>query len=233
MAKIPKSIHSGKIFKDGKEYILDPFTSKKVKAVWRPYSTELGYLAIAWNELHYTLMSLFAMLSWRPKNEASAKAVWYAVDSDFSQRKMLRAVIESHPTVPDGRELPEALAKEILWILNQIDESLRHKRNNALHAPLLAMCGVYDGAVRYWAEAHLDPQNPRAKPLRGKDLIQEFRDYTEQADMLGVYAGHIFAFLSHRPVSWPKRPSSPQAHKKKKTTRRGKRLLPPHLRGAS
>src|ERR1700738_1842570 len=92
MAKTP---NAGTIItRDGKRYAVKMLTPSKAKTVLRPYSTELGYLAIAWNGLHYHLMSLFALLS-EPKNSASAKAVWYSIDSDFSQRKMLRAIIQT------------------------------------------------------------------------------------------------------------------------------------------
>jgi hypothetical protein len=91
---------------------------------------------------------------------------------------MLRALIDQSAI---NKAIHQGAACEILWILDQIDKSLRHQRNNALHAPLTVLTGVFDGALRNWAEANWNALNPRAKPLRGKDLIQEFQDYTEQS----------------------------------------------------
>jgi hypothetical protein len=218
---------------DGKEYPMKAVTAREAKAILRPYSVELGHLATAWNQLHYNLSSLFTLLL-KPHNSAAAGAIWHATDSDFTQRKMLRAIVEVDKTMLVTQPRLSALqAQEILWILDQIDDKLRHKRNNALHAPLIILRGVFDDAVQTWVEAHFDPQNPRAKPLRGKDLIEEFHDYTAHAEVLFGYAARIWMALNHADAHpWPERPSLPQAHKKKKSARRGIRKLPPHLRGA-
>src|SRR5436190_13627020 len=93
----------------------------------------------------------------------------------FHSRKMLRAIVETDKRLLPLRRhrvLSAAQAEEVLWVLDQIDKKLRHQRNNALHAPLIIVTGVFDGAVRSWVEAHFNSLNPRAKPLRGKDLIQ-------------------------------------------------------------
>jgi hypothetical protein len=196
-------------------------TPRQAKVALRPCSVELGYLAIAWNQLHVNLLALFVLLL-KTENEVSARAIWYAVDSDFLQRKLLRTIVDIEMKIlPSAtRRLMPKQAQEILWILDQI-ESLRHKRNNALHAPLMVVRGVHDDAVRDWVEAHLDPQHPRARPLRDKDLVQEFKDYSSQAEMLALYSLQIWlAFSFPERCPWPKRPLLPQAHKKKAMTQR-------------
>jgi hypothetical protein len=161
----------------GKEYHGKMLTPAATKALLRPYITELGYLAAAWNQLQHNLSSLFTLLVASGKDPIG-QAVWHAAESDFVQRKMLRAFVEIDQTLlPAQRALLELQAREILWILDQIDRNLRHKRNNAIHAPLMTITGVWDGAVRHRVEAHFNPHNPRAKPLRGKNLKDEFKDY--------------------------------------------------------
>lgn len=208
----------------GKEYHGKMLTPAATKALLRPYITELGYLAAAWNQLQHNLSSLFTLLVASGKDPIG-QAVWHAAESDFVQRKMLRAFVEIDQTLlPAQRALLELQAREILWILDQIDRNLRHKRNNAIHAPLMTITGVWDGAVRRRVEAHFNPHNPRAKPLRGKNLKDEFKDYAAHADMLSSYAARIWQSLrdpAHAP--WPNRPPVPQAHKKKRMPRQGKR----------
>jgi hypothetical protein len=219
---------------EGKQYPVKILSARATKAAFRPYAVELGQLAIAWNQLHHNLALLFKLLL-RAESDVAAGAIWYATDNDFTQRKMLRAIVETDQNSPPAmQKILPAHREEILWILDQTDSSLRHKRNNALHAPLMLLRGVYDDAVRSWVEAHFNPQNPRARPLRGKDLIEEFRDYTALADVLGSYANviwHTITFSAVHPL--PERPLLPEAHKKKQTTHRGKRRPPPHLRGPS
>jgi len=210
-------------------------TPSATKTILRPYSVELGHLAAAWNQLHHNLSSLFTLIL-RSQNNDFSQAIWHATESDFTQRKMLRAIVETDKRLLPLRRhrvLSAAQAEEVLWVLDQIDKKLRHQRNNALHAPLIIVTGVFDGAVRSWVEAHFNSLNPRAKPLRGKDLIQEFRDYTEHTGVLLRYTTQIWNALSFpEQISWPDRPPLPQAHKKRKSSRQGTRKLPPHLRAA-
>jgi hypothetical protein len=48
---------------------------------------------------------------------------------------------------------------------------------------------------RSGVEADMDSQNPRAKPLRNKDLIHEFRNYSAQTEMLALHALLMFFAL--------------------------------------
>jgi hypothetical protein len=197
-------------------------------------------LAVVWNQLHDNLLSIFVEVL-TPADDFAAKAIWYSTDSDFQQRKMLRALIEldtqtlfHHPLLAREPRLEPFQGEAIFWILNQIEKPLRHQRNNALHAPLMLMRGVADGAVVHWVEATLNPQNPRALPLQGKNLVEEFKTYAELTGVLSDYAARIANSLKYPGrFPWPEKPRLPQAHKKKKKIRQGKRQRPPHQRGAS
>lgn len=219
---------------DGARHKIPTRTPAGMRAVLRPYITELGYLAASWNQLQHNLSSLFSLLV-TPGRVAIGQAVWYAAESDFVQRKMLRAFVTADQgLLPQDRKLSSEQAKGILWLLDQVDSGLRHKRNNAIHAPLMVLTQVIDNSVKTWVEAHFNPYNPRAKPLRGKDLVEEFQSYTAQADILAAHAALIFAAIDDPARnSWPDKPPSPQAHKKKRKRRRGKHLLPPHRLGSS
>lgn len=199
----------------------------------RPYAAEVGALANTWNHLHHNLSLLFSLLL-RSPNPFAGQAVWYALESDVLQRKMLRALIEADKfPVPLDYEkyLSDAQARDLLYVLKEIDGSIRNKRNNAIHVPLILMTGVHLDAVRTWAEAHFSSLNPRAKPLRGKDLIEEFRDYTAEIRRLENYTRDMWFALNQAQVPrrpWPERPPSPLAHKKKRGGRRGIPRLPAH-----
>jgi hypothetical protein len=219
---------------DGKTYHFKLLTASTAKTAMRPYAAELGLLANAWNNLHTNLASLFTLLL-AAKNPYVAQALWHSLDSDVAQRRLLRALIaaESLPSPLDHykRALTEPQAADIIYILEEIDQSLRHKRNNAIHAPLVLFSGVHRNAVRTWAEAHFNTQNPRAKPLRGLDLIEEFRNYTAELERLATYALQMWQALSplqFRHASWPQRPPSPQAHNKTRKGHRGIPRLPAH-----
>jgi hypothetical protein len=209
------------IGKDGTRYPIEPFTARRKKAAFRKHTHELGYLALAWNQLHHNLSLIFGFLL-KSQDRYAAQAIWHSLESDFTQRKMLRALLtlDTQLPFPQRMPLPKTQREEILWILNQIDNDLRHKRNNAIHAPLTLARMVENGKVKPLVEAHLNPQNPRAHPLRGRDLLQEFRSYADHAEMLATYSSAIRRALTVEKVPWPDRPRSPQAHKKKQKSRR-------------
>jgi hypothetical protein len=218
---------------DGREYPFKLLTASTAKAAMRPYAAEVGLLANAWNHLHHNLSLLFALLL-RAPNPYAGQALWHSLESDVLQRKILRALIEADefPVPPEYKQpLTPTQAKEILYVLNEIDRPLRGKRNNAIHAPLVLFSGIHRNAARTWAEAHFDSQNPRARPLRGLDLIEEFRDYTAELERLSKYIGEMWSALNPLYAArhpWPQRPLVPRAHNKKRSGRRGIPRLPAH-----
>jgi hypothetical protein len=217
----------------GKEYQHKLLTTSTAKAAMRPYAAELGLLANAWNNLQTNLSSLFTLFL-GAKNPYAAMAIWYSADSDVVQRNMLRALIRA-----EGMYLPPPYkvsftadqAQDIFYILDEIDQKLRHKRNNAIHAPLMIITGVHGEKVRNWAEPHFNEQNPRATPLRGKDLIEEFRNYTAQIERLSKYAFQMWQALNPLyggRTAWPERPPLLQVRNKRRLGRRGIPRLPAH-----
>src|SRR3954470_9699664 len=89
----------------------------QIRKATRPYATSLGELVFAWNDLHENLSKLFELAIKSPLRNMGT-SIWHSTDSDFAQRKMLRAAVEraSHLLPPQR--------KDILWILNRIDDTL-------------------------------------------------------------------------------------------------------------
>lgn len=214
----------------GKKYPFKLHSASSAKAAFRPYAALLGTLAFSWNQLHDNLSRLFRIVVNPVSFPNLPYKIWFALDNDYLQRKILRAAVEVN------FDLTEQQRKDIFWVLNQIDESLRFKRNDALHAPLMLTSGIVDDAVRTWAEANKGSFSPRADALRNKDLIAEFEGYIALSEILVSYVAGMIMHFQIRDGShpWPQRPTSPHAHRKKsERDRRRRAKLPPHLRGSS
>ena len=80
---------------------------------------------------------------------------------------------------------PKAV-KDIRWLLEKAN-GVAEKRNDAIHAP----CSL--GIVGH--ELEIIPidfyGNPRAKNLRGKDILSEFAWYEKGADILRLFTREI------------------------------------------
>src|SRR5262245_20451082 len=134
---------------------------------------------------------------------------------------MLRAAtVSSFPESCPARQ-------EILWLLDQIDRALSHKRNDAVHGPLTFFVGA-EGA-------RLVPSpltnSPRAKSLEGKQLLEEFVWYEQTAWVLGYYARSLDVSIrfGEARYEWPQRPQLP--HRGQKTNpMAGRSRSPPKRR---
>jgi hypothetical protein len=135
-------------------------------------------------------------------------AIWHSTDNDSTQRKMLRAATET------AIHLPGNVKSRIVWILNTIDDPLRFKRNDALHAPLAFVTGVVNDAITTWVQADMFSANPRAKALREKNLINEFKEYAETAIMLAEHSEHLLKAIDDPTYALPGKPPLPHAHRK-------------------
>src|SRR5262249_59933633 len=70
------------------------------RRAYRPYGTAIGDLVYMWNSLHHRLAKLFE-LTIKSANRGTGTAIWYSTDSDYSQRRMLRAAIEKPTQLTD------------------------------------------------------------------------------------------------------------------------------------
>jgi hypothetical protein len=185
-------------------------TKKELREAFAPYAESIGYLVYAWNELHDRLCQMFQIMVQSPSPQL-AGAVWHSTDSDYAQRKMLRAAVEKTTRVNKSQR------GDILWALNKIDATLRHGRNDAIHAPLAiyhAMAG--DGSFTLKIDPNYFSDSPKVWSLHGKDIRHEFDELAELADVLSGYVGDMGVAIFQPGISpWPGRPPLPRAHRTK------------------
>jgi hypothetical protein len=183
-------------------------SDEEIKAAFQRYTDGVGRVVHSWNFLHEKLGQLF--LAVFDAEKSVVMSVWYAIDSDRSQRKMLEAATKAKPKVgwpqKDSGEPIYDYVSEILWLLKETDV-LANQRNNAIHAP----------ASLYIGDAGENPADmgawflyghPRAKNLMGKKLLDEFLLYEQKAEILAQHCLAINTALSfpkthgipHRPL---------------------------------
>jgi hypothetical protein len=73
---------------------LKPPTLQEQEKLFQPYAEELGRLVFAWNRLHANLARLFWVVT-GISSERMPLAIWHSTPSDLSQRRMLRAAVET------------------------------------------------------------------------------------------------------------------------------------------
>lgn len=191
------------IFQDGKKYEIPKRTPNQLKKIFAPYGAALGYVAVTWNQLQDQLACLFSTI-FVPVEERSvarnstyyrmAMAVWHSSVSDHAQREMLRKVIA------EAKSITTEQCKAIEKALNEIDASLRHRRNSAIHAPLTFTTGVFENAVQTIMMPDVFSYSPHAKKLgeslskrggipsgRKDKLIYELNWYASIANELSIY----------------------------------------------
>lgn len=204
-------------------------TDEESRQLYRPIAIALGELTYNWNLLQEHLCRLFAVvmnenntddedaededeLTQHKKNadrdaaiaSSPAYAIWHSTPNDYAQRSMLRAAAEC---IKD-----QQYGKEIIWLLDQIDKSLRNKRNDALHAPLVISSTVSLGAPPTPAEVtpFTLTKNPRAMNLVGKNLLEELVWYRQTASVLIIHALDLIAVRNPwQPRPLPERPQLP------------------------
>jgi len=187
-------------------------SATQLRRAFRPYAISLGELAFSWNSLHSHLADLFELVVKSPSRRMGV-SIWYSSDSDYAQRKMLRAAIEA------ASQFTAQQRADIRWVLDRIDEALRHSRNDAVHSPLTFIQSLDDISIIRVIPDMSD--NPRARSLWAKarsfeDLNVLFKEAKALADVLDDYVTGIFrAILNPSERSWPTRPKLPNAHRKK------------------
>ena len=202
-------------------------TTRKKLQLLRPYKQELGELVFAWNVLHDELAHLFGLVTKIPRLE-TAFAIWHSTASDSAQRKMLRKAVEAEFAGKDNRK------DDLVWLLDQVDQKLSHKRNDAIHGPVAIRLDCEGNVVGVeptdWSDS------PRAKALSGKDLMRELIWYRMTAVVFSQYVSSICLALDRAAQQpWPRRPVLPTAGEKtipkasRRTVTRHRAHPPQHL----
>jgi hypothetical protein len=166
---------------------------------------ELGWLLYEWNRLQEALAELFRDVV-SPDNSNVMFAIRHSTPNDRTQREMLRAALDA--TYRNIQPKPQ-IYNDVTWILSQL-EPLSGRRNVAVHSPLVFIRDVGPTASQY----ELSPMhffgNPRAKQLKGKVLIEEFKWYRDHISRLAEYAELLhFGLAFEGDYPWPGRPELP------------------------
>jgi len=165
------------------------------------HALAIGKIAMAWNEFHELLGSLFANL-FTKSHYLTTLAIWHCLDSDRTQRKLLRAAAETYL----GQRIDKKGLEELLWLLNKTDTLLSQQRNLRIHAPLNALFEA-DGGHKLLPVP--GPGNRNAKQLDGRDVLKEYSHYEEQIKKMKDFAFGLRFKLTVAGSSddpWPERP---------------------------
>jgi hypothetical protein len=170
-----------------------------LEAAFAPYITAAGEVVNAWNKLQKQLSLVFVATTGMPKDMATA--IWHSVRSDAVQRDMLNAaIVETNPDIWKGRL---SSAKDDLERLLKVANKLSKARNDAIHAPV-ALAIDNGKLIPFPNYFH---GNPRAKNLKGKDIVTEFRRLRDNANTLREFAEKAETALNHASYAWPDRPA--------------------------
>ncbi len=163
------------------------------------YALAIGRIAIAWNEYHEQLGYLFARF-FTKSHYNTALAIWHCLDSDRTQRRLLRSAAATHLSWnTKGLE-------ELNWLLNKTDHVIAMQRNVGIHAPLSALFDV-DGTEKLLPVP--GPGNRNAKQLDGKEVLAEYAHYELQIRRISEFASALrFKLVEGRYSKgpWPTRP---------------------------
>lgn len=163
------------------------------------HALAIGKIALAWNEYHELLGELFASL-FTKSHYSTALAIWHCLDSDRTQRKLLRSASSEHLAWnKKGLE-------ELVWLLNKTDTVLSQQRNVGIHAPLGALIES-DGTRKMFPLTELGNRN--AKQIFGQDVLREYAHYETQIRRMMSFAFGIKFKLTlgkHTDDPWPERP---------------------------
>jgi len=171
---------------------------------FRPYTTTLGQIALAWNGLHSRMALLFcSVMGGGFANQFLA--VWHAIPNDRAQRAVLEAAAKD--SFGYDSELGRRVLDEVRWLNGQCDK-VEEARNNALHSPLW---GYVRGAKETIVMPVTGLGHVRAKKLwdAKAGLLAEFRWCRDAALVLGDFVSDLDEHLTGRNRSWPSRPALP------------------------
>ncbi|MCK1639112.1 hypothetical protein IVA95_16245 [Bradyrhizobium sp. 157] len=164
------------------------------------HALAVGKIALAWNEFHETLGELFARLFVK-HHHATALAIWHCLDSDRTQRRLLRAMAETQ------LQWNKKGLEELIWLLNQTDRILSEQRNVGVHAPLMSFTET-DGTHKMLPLSMYGNRN--AAKIEGRDILSEYAHYEKQIRQMGTFAFALSFKLTdakHNPDDdWPPRP---------------------------
>ena len=181
------------------KYVMLP-SNEKIKTAIDVYALAVGHVSAAWNNLHWTLGGLFAVVT--GGDHGLLLAAWRSIENDRAQREMLRAAIKA--ASPKRWKTPKA-PDDLLRVLKRADR-LSDVRNDAIHA-LVALYFV--GAENVEINVARPARGKREKKLlahaeRGRKLVDEFAKCEKNVDALTIFVRQATAALAALdPQEWP------------------------------
>jgi hypothetical protein len=175
--------------------------AKRAKqAVFQPFAEQIGWIAYEWNRLQAAIGELFSDIVC-PEQKEIGCALWHSTDNERAQRRMLKDALDA---AKKANKVEQRAYDEVSWILTQFD-SLAGRRNNAIHAPFVLV-----SANTFELRFEVVPQhflgNPRAKELKDKSIMGEFRWYRDHLENLADFAEELHFALTVHEIAWPDRP---------------------------
>jgi hypothetical protein len=174
---------------------------KLLLEAYEPFMMALGELAFQWNALQDEMCSLFCVLL-QSKNPDIGEAIWHTVKSDRGQREMLMNLLPVARI--NGLKISLPFQKDIKDVLNSIMK-LENDRNDAIHSPM----AIWIEAEGFAIKPNTLSNNPRARNLEGKNLMQTFGYVTHCAGLYGRYLNKVQAKIINKDEPFPKKPQAP------------------------
>lgn len=178
-----------------------------IDEAFQPYIMAVGRVAHSWNYLQERFGRLFAQVI--GGDSRIAMAVWYSIDSDRGQRKMLRSAL-SVKDIHVSINRKEDDIGDIIWAIKEADNA-SDRRNDAIHGPCSLI--IESGGISVFPSYFYG--NPRAKKLLGTDVISEFVWCEATADVLSKFLVGMISSIEHN-TEWPHRPRIPPKPPNKK-----------------
>jgi hypothetical protein len=191
----------------------------ELEAAFAPYTQAAGEVINAWNKLQEQFNRLFVALTAMPRDMATA--IWHSARCDSLQRQMLTAALAATPDEKWTGRL--SAGKDDIRALIRCASDLAEDRNDAIHAPVSL---AIDGAKLVPIPVYFNG-NPRAKRLKGKDILVEFRRCRDTANLLREFAEKVETALSFPSYAWPDKPALLIPSPKKNRVRNQGRQSPP------
>jgi hypothetical protein len=175
---------------------------------FRPIAIEIGCLTYEWNRLHEALGVLFGDIVLK-ENPSIPLAVWHSLTNERAQREMLKAAIraafEGHSPKPRTHD-------DIDWILEHLNKALAGRRNDAIHPPLVFVHEfniIFDFVEQIRVMPNYYLGSLRARQLKDKSLLEEFRWYRDHISRLANFAEGLHCAICSQDCALPDRPDLP------------------------
>ena len=192
---------------------LIPILPEAGNKAYDSYVSAVGEVAFHWNALLEACGLIFGHVA--GTSQSVGFGVWYSTNSDRAQLAMLSGALRARTAEGLPWTSHARATDDITWVINEVQNKLADRRNDAIHAPAELGFSVFersDGALQL-GEIEIGPSffhgHPRATKLNGRELLDEFRWYADTAAALTTFVKLMEATLCLADAPWPERPRLP------------------------